>query len=123
MSRLHWDGIMHLKSGYLLKGICIWLDLFSQVVGLYCLGHHDQAIELGFSVYDSVHYHPKSVFAQLLLHYPDRVPVPNSHRHTRFALCYHSLAMISLIRRGGLEVGQQDRYMNQIKLNQAYIRK
>lgn len=46
-----------------------------------------------------------------------------SHRHTRFALTYHSLAMIACVRDGKLSADRRVRYMTQVELNQAYVRK
>lgn len=44
----------------------------------------------------------------------------NSHRHSRFALFFHSLALIACVRndRGP----QTERYLNQVSLNQAFLR-
>ncbi|KAH8120504.1 dual-domain HisK/Mak2 protein kinase [Phellopilus nigrolimitatus] len=80
-----------------------WYNAF-KVVGLYCMGYFEESAELGFSVYESRHYHP-------------------NHRHVRFALCYHSLAMISCIRGEVLSDDQKSRFMTQINLNQALLRK
>lgn len=46
-----------------------------------------------------------------------------SHRHTRFALCYHSLAMINCLRVCSMSDDRRSRYERQIELNQSYIRK
>ena len=80
-----------------------WYNAF-KVVGLFCMGYNTEAAELGFSVYDSAKHHP-------------------NHRHIRFALCYHSLALINYIRTARPSVAQRERYLNQVSLNQAYIRK
>ncbi|KAI5123720.1 hypothetical protein M0805_000314 [Coniferiporia weirii] len=80
-----------------------WYNAF-KVVGLYCLGFCADAAELGFDVFESKQYHP-------------------NHRHVRFALCYHSLAMINCIRGHALSEGQEKRYMKQINLNQAFIKR
>lgn len=46
-----------------------------------------------------------------------------SHRHSRYALFFHSLAMISCIRKGEITPQQYARYSHQIDENQTYIRK
>ena len=45
----------------------------------------------------------------------------NSHRHTRFALFFHSLAMIACIREEYVSEGDRQRYLEQIAVNQFYI--
>jgi hypothetical protein len=47
----------------------------------------------------------------------------NSHRHTRFALFFHSLAMIACIREEYINEGDRQRYLEQIAANQIYIRR
>jgi hypothetical protein len=47
----------------------------------------------------------------------------DSHRHVRFALFFHSLAMIACIRKGVLTDECRDSYLVQIKENQAFIKK
>jgi hypothetical protein len=47
----------------------------------------------------------------------------NSHRHIRFALFFHSLAMIACVRKGNLTEECRSGYLAQIQDNQAYIRK
>jgi hypothetical protein len=51
------------------------------------------------------------------------INVSFSHRHVRYALFFHSLAMIASIRKGSISQDDQQRYLEQIDLNQAYIRK
>lgn len=80
-----------------------WYNAF-KVVGLFCFGYFSEAAEFGFSVLESARRHP-------------------NHRHIRFSLCYHSLAMINCIRENHLSDIQQEQYLRQIDLNQAFIRK
>ncbi|SRR5229473_6826165 len=47
----------------------------------------------------------------------------NSHRHTRFALFFHSLAMIACIREEYINEDERQRYLEQIAANQTYIRR
>lgn len=46
-----------------------------------------------------------------------------SHRHIRYALFFHNLAMIACIRKGLVAGEERNKYLNQINLNQRYIRK
>lgn len=46
-----------------------------------------------------------------------------SHRHNRYALFFHSLALIDCLRKDDLEEVRRDRYMKQVDINQHYIRK
>ncbi|KIP05676.1 hypothetical protein PHLGIDRAFT_128752 [Phlebiopsis gigantea 11061_1 CR5-6] len=80
-----------------------WYNAF-KVAALFCLGFHDAAAELGFTVWDTRDAHP-------------------NHRHSRYALFFHSLAMISCIRKGEITPQQYARYSHQIDENQTYIRK
>ncbi|KAL5518690.1 CHK1 [Sanghuangporus vaninii] len=80
-----------------------WYNSF-KVVGLFCLGYYSEAAELGFSVLHSAKHHP-------------------NHRHIRFSLCYHSLAIIHCIRNGVVSIAQREIYLRQVGLNQEYIRK
>ncbi|KAH9945631.1 histidine kinase [Amylocystis lapponica] len=80
-----------------------WYDAF-RVVGFFCLGFADEAANLGFSIYETRDKHP-------------------NHRHIRYALFFHSLALIHCIRRGDLPPEYRTSYFKQIDLNQAYIRK
>ncbi|KAG5723159.1 Peroxide stress-activated histidine kinase mak2 [Termitomyces sp. T112] len=80
-----------------------WYNAF-KVVSYFCTGYINEAAELGFSVFASRHGRP-------------------NHRHIRYSLFFHSLAMIACIRRGSLSEGDRQRYSSQITENQAYIRK
>lgn len=46
-----------------------------------------------------------------------------SHRHTRYGIFFHSLAMIACVRKGEVSPHNYARYMRQIELNQQYLRK
>lgn len=46
-----------------------------------------------------------------------------SHRHTRYGLFFHSLALIACIRNNELPHDTYVRYMKQVEANQTYIRK
>ncbi|KZT67653.1 histidine kinase [Daedalea quercina L-15889] len=74
------------------------------LVGLFCLGFVNEAAALGFYVYDTRDKHP-------------------NHRHTRYSLFFHTLAMIQCIRNGELDSETRPKYLKQIDLNQSYIRK
>ncbi|KAH6917111.1 dual-domain HisK/Mak2 protein kinase [Coprinopsis sp. MPI-PUGE-AT-0042] len=80
-----------------------WYNSY-KLVAFFCVGYHEEAATLGFSVYDTRSVHP-------------------NHRHVRYALFFHSLAMIACIRMGSLSTALRSKYFTQIKLNQAYIRK
>ncbi|EKM60729.1 uncharacterized protein PHACADRAFT_155836 [Phanerochaete carnosa HHB-10118-sp] len=80
-----------------------WYNAF-KVASLYCLGFHEAAAELGFFVYETRDKHP-------------------NHRHSRYGLFFHSLALTSCIRKADLNAEQYGRYMRQIDANQSYIRK
>ncbi|GJE87861.1 histidine kinase [Phanerochaete sordida] len=80
-----------------------WYNSF-KVAALFCLGFHEAAAEHGFFVFETRDKHP-------------------NHRHSRYALFFHSLALISCIRKGELSPEQYARYMRQIDANQNYIRK
>ncbi|KAI0078477.1 histidine kinase [Panus rudis PR-1116 ss-1] len=80
-----------------------WYNAF-KVVGLFCLGFVKEAAELGFAVYDTREKHP-------------------NHRHVRYSLFFHCLAMIAAIRNGDVSEPDQARYFKQIDVNQTYIRK
>lgn len=75
-----------------------------KVVGYYCMGYIDAAAELGFSIYESRGTHP-------------------NHRYVRCALFFHSLAMIACARQSNITTDTHRKYMNQIELNQIYLRK
>ncbi|KAI0793300.1 histidine kinase [Abortiporus biennis] len=80
-----------------------WYNSF-KLVGLFCLGFTCEAAELGFEVYETRDKHP-------------------NHRHIRYALFFHSLAMIACIREGMISTTDRNRYLRQIDTNQSYIRK
>ncbi|KAI0761686.1 histidine kinase [Trametes elegans] len=80
-----------------------WYNAF-KVVGLFCLGFVDEAAKLGFHVYETRDSNP-------------------NHRHTRYALFFHSLALIQCLRKGGLSQEERSRYFKQVETNQSYIRK
>ncbi|KAI0757423.1 histidine kinase [Daedaleopsis nitida] len=80
-----------------------WYNAF-KVVGLFCLGFVEEAAALGFQVYETRDSNP-------------------NHRHTRYALFFHSLALIHCIRKGGLSNEERAKYFKQIETNQSYIRK
>ena len=46
-----------------------------------------------------------------------------SHRHTRYSLFFHCLALIDCVRRGLVSTEERTRYIKQIETNQSYIRK
>ncbi|KDR85277.1 hypothetical protein GALMADRAFT_218372 [Galerina marginata CBS 339.88] len=70
----------------------------------FCVGHVKEAATLGFSVYRTRDAHP-------------------NHRHIRYALFFHNLAMVACLRNGFITGDQCSAYLGQIKANQAYIRK
>ncbi|KAI0271645.1 histidine kinase [Gloeopeniophorella convolvens] len=74
------------------------------VVALFNLGYVREAAELGFSIYETRDRHP-------------------NHRHTRYALFFHSLAMIACIREEHVTYELRARYFDQVEANQAYIRR
>ncbi|KAF6766466.1 dual-domain HisK/Mak2 protein kinase [Ephemerocybe angulata] len=80
-----------------------WYNSF-KLVGYFCLGYYEEAAGLGFAVYETRMAHP-------------------NHRHVRYGLFFHNLAMIACIRKGSLSSATRSKYFGQIKLNQAYIRK
>ncbi|PCH33241.1 hypothetical protein WOLCODRAFT_21861 [Wolfiporia cocos MD-104 SS10] len=75
-----------------------------KVVGLFCLGFSKEAASLGFTIYNTRDKHP-------------------NHRHTRYALFFHCLAMIQCLRQNDISSEIRNRYLRQIDLNQAYVRK
>ncbi|PVF96145.1 hypothetical protein CPB86DRAFT_523058 [Serendipita vermifera] len=79
-----------------------WYNSF-KVAGLYSLGFYARASELGFEVYKTRALYP-------------------GHRHVRYALFFHALAMIQCIRHGSIPQMQQMKYLKQIEINQQYIR-
>lgn len=46
-----------------------------------------------------------------------------SHRHVRWALFFHSLALITCIRAGKVTGEEGDRYLKQVNDNQTFIKK
>ncbi|KAF9056453.1 histidine kinase [Panaeolus papilionaceus] len=74
------------------------------VVSYYSIGYIQEAATLGFSVYQTRDSHP-------------------NHRHIRYALFFHSLALVACLRRGLVSGDQHRNYLAQINSNQAYIRK
>ncbi|KAH9850662.1 histidine kinase [Lenzites betulinus] len=80
-----------------------WYNAF-KVVGLFCLGYADEAAQLGFYVYETRDSNP-------------------NHRHTRYSLFFHSLALIHCLRKGGLAPEERSRFFKQVEANQSYIRK
>ncbi|KAJ2919335.1 hypothetical protein MD484_g1075, partial [Candolleomyces efflorescens] len=93
---------IHQKSGNLPMTLN-WYNSF-KVVSYFCVGYYDEAAALGFSVYETRMAHP-------------------NHRHVRYALFFHNLAMVACIRKGSLSGNLRAKYFSQIKLNQAFIRK
>lgn len=79
-----------------------WYNSF-KIAGLYSLGFHSRAAELGFDIYTT------------------RTTLP-SHRHIRYGLFFHSLAMIQCIRHGSIPQSQQLKYLQQTEVNQQYLR-
>ncbi|KIL70561.1 hypothetical protein M378DRAFT_194875 [Amanita muscaria Koide BX008] len=80
-----------------------WYNSF-KLVGLFCLGHIQKSAELGFYVYETRNGHP-------------------NHRHVRYALFFHSLAMTACLREGKVPDGRRSTYLAQVIKNQAYIKK
>lgn len=95
-------GQIHQTSGNIAMALN-WYDSF-KLVGYFCVGYYEEAASLGFAVYDTRMAHP-------------------NHRHVRYALFFHNLAMIACIRRGNVTSAIRAKYFTQIKANQAYIRK
>ncbi|RXW16010.1 hypothetical protein EST38_g9848 [Candolleomyces aberdarensis] len=95
-------GQIHQNSGNLSMTLN-WYNSF-KLVSYFCVGYYEEAALLGLSVYETRMAHP-------------------NHRHVRYALFFHNLAMIACIRKGGLSGNLRAKYFSQIKLNQAYIRK
>jgi hypothetical protein len=88
------------------KNLPLVLNMYNsyKLVALFCLGYVDEAAELGFSVYETRGKHP-------------------NHRHVRYALFFHSLAMIACIRNNSVTGDMCSKFVAQVALNQAYIRK
>ncbi|KAJ7693555.1 dual-domain HisK/Mak2 protein kinase [Mycena rosella] len=73
-----------------------------KVAGLFCLGHISEAATLGFDIFETRDIHP-------------------NHRHVRYGLFFHSLALIGCLRTGTVSNDLHRRYLDQISLNQRYI--
>ncbi|KAJ7151534.1 hypothetical protein C8R46DRAFT_1166444 [Mycena filopes] len=73
-----------------------------EVVGLFCLGYPSEAAALGFELYATRDKHP-------------------NHRHVRYGLFFHSLALIGCLRAGTHSDDMRRRYLDQVHLNQRYI--
>ncbi|RPD81571.1 histidine kinase [Lentinus tigrinus ALCF2SS1-7] len=97
------EYLKQLESLSHIKAAMNWYNAF-KVVGLFCLGFVDEAAALGFYVYETRDSNP-------------------NHRHTRYALFFHSLALIQCVRKGGLSQEDRVKYFKQIETNQSYIRK
>ncbi|RDX43976.1 histidine kinase [Lentinus brumalis] len=97
------EYLAQLESLSHIKVAMNWYNAF-KVVGLFCLGFVNEAANLGFYVYETRDSNP-------------------NHRHTRYALFFHSLALIHCIRKGGLSQEDRAKYFKQIETNQSYIRK
>lgn len=80
-----------------------WYNSF-KLVSLFCLGFIQEAVDLGYSVYATRDRHP-------------------NHRHVRFALFYHSLALIACIRTFKPSQEAKLAYLKQVDHNQKYIRR
>lgn len=80
-----------------------WYNAF-KIPALYCLGYVEAAAKLGFDVYIHRNLHP-------------------NHRHVRYALFFHSLALLATIRKSSLAKGTRRKYMSQVVSNQTFIRK
>ncbi|TFK30704.1 dual-domain HisK/Mak2 protein kinase [Coprinopsis marcescibilis] len=93
---------IHHKSGNVSLALN-WYNSF-KLVSFFCVGYYEEAAVLGFSVYETRAAHP-------------------NHRHVRYALFFHNLAMIACIRKGDLPSETRAKYFAQIKQNQVYIRK
>ncbi|KAG5220648.1 Ser-Thr histidine kinase [Salix suchowensis] len=91
------------------------------VVAFYCVGFVRESAALGFEVYRTRDKHPKWAKTSPLLYVP--LKYSQSHRHVRYSLFFHSLAMIACIRGGQLDQDDRATYFKQVELNQQYIRK
>ncbi|EJD55247.1 hypothetical protein AURDEDRAFT_140870 [Auricularia subglabra TFB-10046 SS5] len=80
-----------------------WYNSFKIAV-LYCLGFFKEAAALGYEVFQARHLHP-------------------NHRHSRYALFWHSLALIQCARMSRTTDKQKQDILEQIELNQTFIRK
>lgn len=84
------------------------------------MGYIQEAAKLGFTIYETRDLHPKYVTKYYTL---KKKLDPVSHRHVRFALFFHSLAMIACIRSELVTVVECSAYFAQINANQNYLRK
>ncbi|KAF7319894.1 Histidine kinase [Mycena kentingensis (nom. inval.)] len=91
---------VHATSGNLPLALN-WYDAM-KVVGLYCLGFVAEAAALGFDLYQTREKHP-------------------NHRHVRYGLFFHSLALIACLRVGTLPDSMRQQYLDQVQCNQSYI--
>ncbi|KAI5897382.1 histidine kinase [Schizophyllum commune H4-8] len=78
-----------------------WYNAF-KLVGYFCLGFIKEACDLGFSIYETREMHP-------------------NHRHVRYALFFHTLAMISRLRDNNLSEAEVIVYKKQIQTNKSFI--
>ncbi|KAJ6501559.1 dual-domain HisK/Mak2 protein kinase [Mycena vitilis] len=78
-----------------------WYDSM-KVVGLFCLGYSSEAAMLGFELYKTRDKHP-------------------NHRHVRYGLFFHSLALIGHLRTQHPTDDIRRRYLDQVHLNQKYL--
>ncbi|KAI0325627.1 histidine kinase [Cubamyces sp. BRFM 1775] len=97
------DYITQMETLGTIKVAMNWYNAF-KVVGLFSLGFVEEAAQLGFYVYETRDSNP-------------------NHRHTRYSLFFHSLALINCLRKGHLSQEDRARYFKQVELNQSYIRK
>ncbi|KAF8349828.1 hypothetical protein F5887DRAFT_942564 [Amanita rubescens] len=67
-------------------------EYLSNLVGLFCIGYIDRAIELGFQVYETRNGYP-------------------NHRHVRYALFFHSLAMTARLKKGEISDHRRNAYI------------
>lgn len=91
------------------------------MVAYFCLGYAEEAAERGFFVYETKNVHPKYVLPTAI-EYATYLTYP-SHRHTRYILFFHCLALIDCVRKGRLTPETWRRYMDQVEKNTAYIKK
>jgi hypothetical protein len=75
-----------------------------KLVGYFCTGMIEEAAHIGFSVFESRLSHP-------------------NHRHVRYALFFHNLAMIACLRKVNAIGQNHDAYLLQIRENQTFIKK
>ncbi|KAI0666240.1 histidine kinase [Trametes maxima] len=97
------DYLAHLDASGTIKVAMNWYNAF-KVVGLFSLGFVEEAAQLGFYVYETRDSNP-------------------NHRHTRYSLFFHTLALIQCLRKGGQVPEECSRFYKQIEANQSYIRK